>query len=144
AKWDGSTWQALGSGNTVYVDALASFDDGGGPALWMGGSVFPAGGAPISGVAKWQSGSWLDGGGADGSVQAFGAFDDGAGPSLYLGGSFLSVAGVQAGYICRRRNDQTWSALGPQSLGADASIAAELVFDDGSGPSLFVGGSFES
>jgi hypothetical protein len=54
ARWDGSSWSALGTGFTAEVSALAVFDDGngGGPALCAGGSflVSPAG---DSYIAKW-------------------------------------------------------------------------------------------
>ena len=45
AKWDGSSWSALGSGLSAHVMALAVFDDGGGPALYAGGNFTIAGGA---------------------------------------------------------------------------------------------------
>jgi len=55
AKWDGSSWAALGSGTTMYgVAALTVFDDVSGlPALFAGG---PFGSAIDSGdsyLAKW-------------------------------------------------------------------------------------------
>jgi hypothetical protein len=52
AKWNGSSWSALGSGVNGTVNALTVFDDGSGPALYAGGSfnVSPAG---DSFLAKW-------------------------------------------------------------------------------------------
>jgi len=56
AKWNGSSWAALGSGlgsgSSTSVAALTVHDDGGGPALYAGGdfAVSPAG---DSFIAKW-------------------------------------------------------------------------------------------
>ncbi len=59
-RWDGSNWSALGSGISAtssyvpypYVYALATFNDGNGPALYAGGNfeISPAG---DSFLAKW-------------------------------------------------------------------------------------------
>ena len=38
AKWDGTSWSALGSGLGSYVYALEVFDDGTGTALFAGGN----------------------------------------------------------------------------------------------------------
>src|SRR5258708_32201521 len=43
AKWNGSSWSALGSGLNHCVCAVAVFDDGNGPALYAGGQFTVAG-----------------------------------------------------------------------------------------------------
>ena len=58
AKWDGSSWTALGSGMNNDVHALAVFDDGGGPALYAGGAFTTAGGVAANRIAKWDGSSW--------------------------------------------------------------------------------------
>ena len=67
-------------------------------------------------------------------------FDDGSGPALYAGGQFLFAAGgTQVNGVAR------WSGLHWTPLGdgvANGSVLAMAVHDDGSGPSLYVGGSF--
>jgi len=69
--------------------AMAVFDDGAGPALYVGGSFGTAGGIPASFIAKWQQtstgGQWSAlAGGMNGEVLALATFDDGhgAGPAL--------------------------------------------------------------
>jgi hypothetical protein len=58
AKWDGSSWSALGSGMNggpypdPSVHALGVFANGGGPALYAGGA-FTASPAGDSYLAKW-------------------------------------------------------------------------------------------
>ncbi|NOT30723.1 MAG: HYR domain-containing protein [Planctomycetes bacterium] len=42
AKWDGSSWTALGSGMNGFVSALRGYDDGNGPALYAGGGFTSA------------------------------------------------------------------------------------------------------
>jgi hypothetical protein len=49
ARWDGSSWTALGSGTDALVMALAVFDDGSGAALYAGGAFTFAGGVLRSG-----------------------------------------------------------------------------------------------
>jgi hypothetical protein len=54
ARWDGSSWSALGSGMDSHVWALTVFDDGDGPALHAGGSFLRAYDSRDSYLAKWQ------------------------------------------------------------------------------------------
>ncbi|HKD99399.1 MAG TPA: hypothetical protein VKE69_00190, partial [Planctomycetota bacterium] len=102
ATWDGSTWSSLaGSGGGAsgdVVDALAVFDDGGGPALFVGGNfegVFASGPyIPSWSIAKWNGASWSSlGKSVAGTVNALGTYDDGTGPALYVGGYFVVGAG---------------------------------------------------
>jgi hypothetical protein len=61
AKWNGTTWSAVGSptnGVNGTVTALASFDDGTGSALYVGGSFTLAGGLSANRIARWKSGNW--------------------------------------------------------------------------------------
>jgi trimeric autotransporter adhesin len=156
AKWDGTSWSALGagvSGNFTTVRALTVFDDGdgGGPALYAGGRFTTAGGVTANQVAKWNGTSWssLGAGSANGvnfDVQALTVFDDGSGggPALYAGGLFTTAGGVTANYIAKW-NGTSWSSLGTGSAnGVSSEVSALLVFDDGSGggPALYAGGSF--
>jgi hypothetical protein len=61
AKWDGSSWSALGSGMSDEVGALVVHDDGGGPALYAGGAFLRALDSGDSQLAKWgYSGIDLD------------------------------------------------------------------------------------
>ena len=53
AKWDGTTWSALGSGMDGSVAAFAAFGDGGGPALYAGGSFQSVPDSGDSFLAKW-------------------------------------------------------------------------------------------
>ncbi|MCW5757085.1 MAG: hypothetical protein KIT54_07615 [Phycisphaeraceae bacterium] len=144
ARWDGTSWEPLGSGiagsgTFTAVTALASFDDGSGPALFAGGEFNEAGGVAASNIAKWQGGQWLPlGEGVDGLVRALTVFDDGTGPALYAGGSFENAGGAPAAHIARWDGTR-WE---PLAEGVNDFVNALAVFDDGSGPALYAGGRF--
>ena len=55
AKWDGSSWSALGSGMNDSVYALAVDASGN---LYAGGYFTTAGGVSANRIAKWNGSSW--------------------------------------------------------------------------------------
>jgi hypothetical protein len=147
AKWDGSSWTALGSGMNSAVAALTAFDDGGGPALYAGGYFTIAGHLAASRIAKWDGSSWAPLGTGIGSnglsnyVLALTVFDDGSGPALYAGGDFTTAGGLAAKYIAMW-DGSSWTPLG---AGMADDVFALTVFDDGTGlPALYTGGAFGS
>ncbi len=145
ARWNGTTWSALGGGLTGgYPFALSSFDDGSGAgaALYAAGSFTTAGGQSASRIARWDGLAWSAlGTGASGDVFDLRVFDDGSGAALYAGGVFESVDGVTAHGIARW-DGQAWSGLG--TGGIHLGVGNMVVLDDGSGPALCVGGYFEA
>src|ERR1035438_8841136 len=72
AKWDGTTWSALGSGmgglgGSTVVQALAVS----GTNLYVGGWFTTAGGVTVNGIAKWDGNAWSAlGSGMDGVAGA--------------------------------------------------------------------------
>jgi hypothetical protein len=142
AKWDGSTWSALGSGvdGSFGVRALAVWDDGSGEALYAGGQISTAGGTPANRIAKWDGSTWSAlGSGMDGfGVLALTVYDDGGGEALYAGGEFTTAGGTPASNIAKW-DGSTWSALGS---GTNSAIRDLTVYDDGSGEALYAGGAF--
>lgn len=128
--------------NGVSVYAFAVYDDGSGPALHVGGDFSGAGGVSVSRIAKWNGERWSAVGlGVSGPIAALAVYDDGGpgGPMLYAGGGFTFAAGQTVNNIARW-NGNTWSGLGNGTPGG--SVSALAVMDDGTGPSLYVGGSF--
>ncbi len=143
ARWDGTTWSALGGGLDSVVNALAVFDDGSGEALYAGGPFATAGGVAANHIARWNGASWSAlGSGVNGNVFALEVFDGGGGDVLYAGGSFTSAGGVSAGQIAKW-NGTSWSALGSGTTGG-FGVLALAVFDDGAGEALYVGGDFNN
>ncbi len=152
AKWNGSTWSALGSGlggsAFPFASALATWDDGAGARLVVGGDFLNAGGASVAHIATWDGASWAPlGAGASGHpfnyVGQLLVHDDGDGPALYAGGLFTAMDGTPANYVARREAG-AWSGL---DFGIDGTsypaVWALGSHDDGGGPTLWVGGSFE-
>jgi len=137
AKWDGSSWSALGSGlQDGTVAAMAVYDDGGGPALYIGGGLTKAGPVPVNNIAKWDGTSWSAlRGGMKTTVRALTVFDDGSGPALFIG-AFNSPETPPL---------QSWNGLRYSLRGSpqpNGSVFALRAFDDGSGSALYVGGVF--
>src|SRR5437867_1868795 len=137
AKWNGSSWSALGSGMNGPVYALAvSGDD-----LYAGGNFTTAGGTAANYIAKWNGSGWSAlgsgmGGGLSGTyVYALAV----SGSDVYAGGQFTTAGGTAANYIAKW-NGSSWSALGSGMDGGffPTRVSAELV----SGGDLYAGGKF--
>ncbi len=142
ACWDGQSWSAVGLGVAAdpndpnspvpKVLALTVFNDGGGDALFVGGTFLTAGGTPANRVARWRiadpntpNGVWsaLGGGITDGDpndpndltweVDALAGWP--AAGKLYVGGRFDRAGGVPVRGVAaavRDSNDVwTWSGL---------------------------------
>ena len=141
AKWDGTTWSALGTApdfgvsNTVYALAL----DGG--KLYAGGNFSTAGGVPANRIAKWDGTVWSALGtapdiGVSNTVNAL-AVDGG---NLYAGGNFSTAGGVAVNRIAKW-DGTAWSALGTApDMGVSNTVNA-LAVDGGN---LYAGGSFST
>jgi len=140
ARWNGTSWSALGSGTDEEVVALAVYDDGGGPELYAGGYFSSAGGGPQATIAKWDGSSWTSlSGDPDYPVLAMAVHDDGSGPALYVARS----NGWSSDFVVKW-DSSGWSGFTSVSSGFVASILSLKVHDDGSGPALYMGGNFES
>jgi hypothetical protein len=140
AKWTGTQWVPLGSGLSAsgYVSEFEVFDDGSGPALFVGGEYTFAGGMPASGLAKWDGAVWTPiGVGVIPGALALKAWDDGSGPALYIGTGTATLPGGGATFGIVKWDGTTWSDVGGGMNGVALSLA---VHDDGSGEALYVGG----
>jgi len=149
ARWDGSLWSDLDGGmNIGGVRTLAVFDDGTGSALYAGGDFSTAGGVAASNIAKWDGSSWSPLGsgvaGGPGGVYNLHVYDDGSGPALYVGGWFETAGGITANGIAKW-DGTSWTTVGTGvGVLADEAVIWFEVFDDGTGPELYVGGEFAS
>lgn len=122
ARWDGTAWSEVGGGvvpSPSYegVQAMTVWDDGNGPALYVGGAFTEAGGTKAWGLAKWDGNSWSEVGGgvnhgptSPGEVHALFAYDDGTGLDLYVGGSFNNAGSLLVDNVARW-DGTSWSAL---------------------------------
>ena len=130
AKWNGSTWNALGSGMSggayPVVTALAVS----GSHLYAGGLFRSAGGSPATNIAKWNGTSWSAlGSGMNGLVYALAA----SGSNLYAGGQFTMAGGTPVNNIARW-DGSNWNGLGSGVVGVIFALAV-------SGTNLYAGGT---
>ena len=133
------------------VLALAVFDDGAGPALFAGGSSLLVEGGLTRHLVKWTGTAWQGvAAGPNNPVRALAVFDDGRGAALYVGGDFSAV-GANVAKSLARWNGQSWEEVGggvlryrPGCSTSAGAVYALRVFDDGSGPALFVAGDLRS
>ena len=152
AKWDGAEWFPLGAGADGIVRAFASYDDGSGngPELYIAGRFETAGGLIVNNVARWDGSQWsalgdgITGGkNVHNKLWSMTVFDDGSGEALYVSGNFTTAGGIPASGVARW-DGISWSPVG---LGFPVhrfeTVYALVVYDDGTGPSLYAGGSFD-
>ncbi len=107
AKWNGISWEALGSGASNRVLALTY--DNNTHSLYAGGVFTTIGGISAKRVAKWSGSIWEDlGGGVNSTVTAL-AFDT-INNHLYAGGLFNIAGAISANYIARY-SGVSWEAI---------------------------------
>ncbi|WP_223827677.1 T9SS type A sorting domain-containing protein [Hymenobacter armeniacus] len=141
AKWNGSTWSALGTGigtlNNGGVWALLPV----GTDLYVGGGFSVAGGVTVDCLAKWNGSSWSRVGGAgfangqsNGIVTGL-AF---VGTELYITGAFRQSAGAVADFTARW-DGTTWRGVGTGLSGTIGAAAYSLLVVANE---VYVGGKF--
>jgi len=139
AKWDGTSWSALGSGlsgsgEVTYACALAVYNG----ELIAGGAFTDSGGTVLNNIARWDGIGWT----------SLGAGLTGDGPWIYAlkvhngqliaGGYFSQADGVPVNNIAAW-DGAFWSALGTGLTAIDyVSVNALAVYDN----ELIAGGWF--
>jgi hypothetical protein len=145
-RWDGTSWSFIGTTNGYVLRAIA-FDDGTGAALhWTGFSV--VNGLATGGLAKWVGGQWiplLSPSDRIGFVRGLAAGQIGGTNALYIMAD-RSINGVLQEESVRRWDGTTLTDIGipnwyrhPFSVFSYSDLH---IFDDGTGPSLYLGGGF--
>jgi hypothetical protein len=148
AVYDGTSWSALGDGLTrssgfAQGFHMAVFDDGNGPALYVGGSFnrINGGTEAVNNIAKWDGTTWSAvGSGFNSAVQELVVFDDGSGEALYALGNFDSSGPNSTPHLAKW-NGTEWEAVG---AGANDNLLGAIVFDAGEGEALHLGGNFSA
>jgi hypothetical protein len=116
---------------------MTVWDDGSGPALYVGGSFIVAGDVIANNIAKWNGSLWSTvGHGTGGNVYALTVYNG----ELIAGGSFGSIDGVAMNSIARW-DGASWSRLGDGFQGGfpeQASVYALSVYNS----ELVAGGNF--
>lgn len=133
ARWDGAAWSAVGAPPpNIAPQDLATWDDGSGPKLYLGGTD-PNFGDP---VAAWDGATWSPTGLFYPEVFDFEVYDDGTGPALYAA-SFYPDPCFPSANIARL--DANGWVVGVGLFGDFSAIDME-VFDAGAGPVFLVSG----
>lgn len=138
AKWNGSTWSALGTGIP-----RGSIADPGVNCLTTYNNMVYAGNN-TTGISKWNGTNWLAVGGGLGTG-TLGAFTGTVfGTDLIIGGSFSSAGLTQNTFNIAKWNDTTWDHFGApisgQYLGIYGCVSTLIVYNG----SLYAGGSFQT
>ena len=129
ARWNGTSWNVLGTGLNSYVTAIAVS----GSDVYVGGSFTDAGGnANADRIARWDGASWNAlGTGLNNYVSAIAV----SGSDVYVGGPFTDAGGnANADYVARW-DGTSWNALG---TGLNNYVLAIAVSDS----NVYVGGAF--
>jgi hypothetical protein len=140
ARWDGEQWSAFGDGRRpgfANPYALAVFDAGDGPMLYVGGASasFPA--SLDANVLRWSGSDWEDvSTDQSATVNALITYDDGTGPLLYAGSA--GTYGLYLGLV--RYDGSSWTTVIPSPFRVNAFAQLEI---DGA-PRLVVGRYYSS
>jgi hypothetical protein len=145
ARWNGSGWTTMGGTFDSLPSRYIVYDSGAGPMLHVAGGFEFIGGISKPRIARWNGSTWegLQTGPYSNTIYDMCVYDDGSGSALYI-----STSGSEStpfGGSLARWNGTQWSSVGGGIWAPPAyfrGIAALEVFDDGSGPALFVAGTF--
>jgi trimeric autotransporter adhesin len=142
ARWDGRSWEALGSGlEKTYgkgeVRALAVDDAG---TLYAGGQFVAAGGEPAASIAQWDGRRWQPVGSGLGTDSVYAYVNSLAvvGDALYAGGGMASIGGKKVAGLAIWQAGK-WAGVGDGLRnGYDGALA---LHPDGAG-GFYAGGAF--
>jgi len=149
ARWSGAKWVPIGAVGITdgigYFHPMIGFNDTVKSWLVVSGAFQQMSGVNASFIARWDGRDWYPMGAPPAAPTAFCIFDDGTGPSLYMGfNGTLSLDPLKTQGVARW-NGTAWVSVGGGTNRTDVGyggVNAMAVFDDGSGPALFVAGSF--
>lgn len=146
ARWNGSAWRTVAPCAWVNerIDDFVYHDDGSGTKLYAAGQfsrvVSSAASPQVPGIARWDGAQWQGvGSGVVGTAYALASLPGPGGSTLYAAGALLT----EGGQHLLRWDGTTWHPL-LQHGDLDGPILDMAVWDDGTGPALYVGGSFTS
>jgi trimeric autotransporter adhesin len=142
AAWNGQHWSGLGRGVDAAVEAITSHDFGAGTSIYIGGSFIRADGIEANRIARFDGTSFypLGTGMPSGTVNAITGF---AG-SIYAAGTFTQAGGMTANRIARWDGAAWHPLIVGTANGVPSTVNAMTVWNDGTGATLYITGSFTS
>jgi hypothetical protein len=130
-RWNGHSWDSLGSGLNNIVSALCVYKG----ELYVGGAFQTAGGIATSSLARWNGTTWDSvKGGIGGDVYALVVYNG----DLYVAGGFTSAGGIPVNNIAKW-DGTNWSAVGSGISGGSIIDVFSLCVYNGC---LIAGGIF--
>jgi hypothetical protein len=146
AKWNGTAWSPIGTGNGVGTgdlvnDAVKAVAVAGNGEVYVGGSFTQAGGVEANRVAKWDGTNWNSLGtgannGVDDAVYSLAVSNAG---DVYVGGQFIQAGGLPANNIAKW-NGLNWSSLGSgANNGVNGTVFALALLG---ASNVYIGGAF--
>lgn len=142
AKWTGQGWVPIGPSLEGALNwRMDVLDMGQGPRIYVTGDFEAMGTLAAPGIVEWDGSTWRGLGSGlviSGVPKALIVYDVGSGPELYVLGGVFTADGIPVNGSAKW-NGQTWSGL---SADWPIAINSAVIFDDGTGPALFVGGPF--
>ena len=145
ASWDGQSWDNFAPPDwpEFYGGAMTYGDMGDGGRLFFATASRDLDqGFPVRGVAAWDGADWtmLPPAYFSSQAETLVVGEVGGQAMLFAGGGFKWIYGQQANYIAGFDGVE-WLTL---DGGTDDWVWDAVSFDDGTGPSLYVGGAFGS
>ncbi|MCK5942483.1 MAG: hypothetical protein KAI24_10970, partial [Planctomycetes bacterium] len=126
ASWDGSGWQAHGTGFAVPTAAPRTVAVLPTAELLVGGTFASAGGTPAANLARWDGASWhAVGSGTDGPVRRI---DASTGGDVVLCGDFLSFDGATAAGVAAM-TPSCPATTAPQLAACGAGVPPQVEVD---------------
>jgi len=154
ATFDGDTYGQWGNGIglpqgvNAFIAALADWDDGSGRAIYACGRFTSIDGVNATNVARYDvaSGAWEPFGqrlvpdSSFNNMTSWAVFDDGNGPALYVGGQQFRIGGTGQKFNVAKWDGANWTGVGAGQT-ISGRVQELAVFDDGSGPALYMAGT---
>ena len=141
AKWDGTTWSAVGSGLSGTVNAIAIDASNN---VYAGGSFTSLGdGTTANRVAKWDGTTWSALGNGVGGITV-NAISIDSSNNVYVGGNFITLGDGTTANRVAKWDGNTWSALiggGINGVGNSSDNAVNAIAIDSSN-NVYVSGIF--
>lgn len=143
-RFDGSAWSVLPGTFTGTPTSLISLNTPAGRHLFLAGNSLFGGGAAISGIARWDGAQWNAlGNNLAGEIREVVGFGEGkdfrviAVGSMRTGSSFFNDRGVASW------DGSAWTKIDPPTFDPQTEyIYTATIFDDGTGPAMYIGGNF--
>jgi hypothetical protein len=132
ARWDGSFWNALGSGFDNVVNNMAVMPNG---DIVVSGPFTMSGAVPMPKIARWNGSAWSSLSVNGGAFEEPGALLARSNGDLIVGGGFDSIDGVAAKAIAR------WNGSAWQPIGTGRSPLIHALVSLPSGGFAVIGGS---